>query len=332
MRSGSSPPRSCGRAAGTGCCHRARRRGRCWAAVSETVSRRTGLVARRPTSSAACTIPTPTCSATRPRACRRLRPVDRHLDDRLQRGLVRHGSTLVNRAMVLNIDVDGEPVASTLTMTGREYDLIRASISPRRRSAGRRSPGCRARTMALPSFVADDGPFPGAGRRGRIRARCRKAAERHALAALYAAFTASYCLDLLASTGPIIIDGGIAAKCAIRADAGALRPEQHVPSASQSRDGTALGAALLWKRHARTAPVSSVVLDDVAALDGAAARALLLEAYQSWIVPNRSNHHDQRPPRRSSPGHRRNLPRNESQRPQPGHVRQSLAPNSPRAC
>ena len=30
----------------------------------------------------------------------------------------------VTRAMVLNIDVDGENVPSTLTMTGREYHLI----------------------------------------------------------------------------------------------------------------------------------------------------------------------------------------------------------------
>ena len=62
-----------------------------------------------------------------------------------------------------------------------------------------------------------------------------------------------------------------------------LRPDQRV-SASQSRDGTALGAALLWKRHARTAPVASVVLDDVAALDDALGRTQVLEACQSWIV------------------------------------------------
>jgi hypothetical protein len=62
-----------------------------------------------------------------------------------------------------------------------------------------------------------------------------------------------------------------------------LRPGQLV-SASQSRDGTALGAALLWKRHARSAQVASVGLDDIAALDGATGRAHVLEAYQSWIV------------------------------------------------
>jgi len=55
-------------------------------------------------------------------------------------------------------------------------------------------------------------------------------------------------------------------------------------STSQSRDGTALGAALLWKRASRTAPVSSVVLDGAAALDVTAERTQVLEACQSWIV------------------------------------------------
>jgi hypothetical protein len=40
--------------------------------------------------------------------------------------LVRYGRKLdAARAMVLNIDVDGENVPSTLTMTGREYHPIR---------------------------------------------------------------------------------------------------------------------------------------------------------------------------------------------------------------
>jgi sugar (pentulose or hexulose) kinase len=189
------------------------------------------------------------------------------------------------RAMVLNIDVDGENAPSTLTMTGREYDLIRREHLADDAEVLAAIPKLSARrTLALPSFVGDDGLFPGAGRRGRIiGAAPQNAAEWQALATLYAAFTASYCLDLLASTGHIIIDGGFAANVPFARALATLRPDQRV-SASQSRDGTALGAALLWKRHARTAPVSSVVLDDIAALDGAAARTHVLEAYQSWIV------------------------------------------------
>jgi sugar (pentulose or hexulose) kinase len=189
------------------------------------------------------------------------------------------------RAMVLNIDVDGENAPSTLTMTGREYDLIRREHLADDAEVLAAIPKLSARrTLALPSFVGDDGLFPGAGRRGRIiGAAPQNAAEWQALATLYAAFTASYCLDLLASTGHIIIDGGFAANVPFARALATLRPDQRV-SASQSRDGTALGAALLWKRHARTAPVSSVVLDDIAALDGAAARTHVREACQSSIV------------------------------------------------
>jgi len=189
------------------------------------------------------------------------------------------------RAMVLNIDVDGENAPSTLTMTGREYDLIRRDHLAEDAEVLAAIPKLAARrTLALPSFVGDDGLFPGAGRRGRITGSAPDGpAEWQALAVLYAAFTASHCLDALASTGRVIIDGGFAANVPFAQALATLRPGQPV-SASQSRDGTALGAALLWKRHARTAPVSSVVLEDVSALDGVAARTHVLEAYQSWIV------------------------------------------------
>jgi hypothetical protein len=53
--------------------------------------------------------------------------------------LVRYGRKLdAARAMVLNIDVDGENVPSTLTMTGREYHPIRNEKS-RGRNGARRS-------------------------------------------------------------------------------------------------------------------------------------------------------------------------------------------------
>jgi sugar (pentulose or hexulose) kinase len=190
-----------------------------------------------------------------------------------------------DRAMVLNIDVDGGNAPSTLTMTGREYELIRGDHGADDAAVLAAIPKLAAqRTLALPSFVGDDGLFPGAGRRGRISGPAPQGPrECQALAVLYAAFTASYCLDALASTGRVIIDGGFAVNVPFARALATLRPGQRV-AASQSRDGTALGAALLWKRHARSAPVSSVVLDDIAMLDDAAARAQVLEAYQSWIV------------------------------------------------
>src|SRR6267154_242571 len=190
------------------------------------------------------------------------------------------------RAMVLNIDVDGENVPSTLTMTGREYELIRKENSATDAAVLAALPTLIARgSLALPSFVGDDGLFPGSANRGRIKGPAPETpAEWQALAVLYAAFSANRCLDALGSTKRIIIDGGFAANLPFARCLAALRPSQRV-FVSQSSDGTALGAALLWRRFSRTVPVSSVVLEAVTPLgeDGFESRSLSA-AYQSWIA------------------------------------------------
>jgi sugar (pentulose or hexulose) kinase len=140
-------------------------------------------------------------------------------------------------------------------------------------------------TLALPSFVGDDGLFPGAAHRGRIIGPLPETpAEWQGLAVLYAAFSANRCLDALGSSKCIVIDGGFAANLPFARCLATLRPSQSV-SVSQSRDGTALGAALLWRRFSRTLPVSSVVLEAVTPLgeDGCEFRTLSA-AYQSWIA------------------------------------------------
>jgi sugar (pentulose or hexulose) kinase len=191
-----------------------------------------------------------------------------------------------NSAMVLNIDVDGENVPSTLTMTGREYDLIRKEKSAADAAVLAALPKLVARrTLALPSFVGDDGLFPGAAHRGRIIGPAPETpAEWQGLAVLYAAFSANRCLDSLGSSKRIIIDGGFAANLPFARALAALRPSQEI-SVSQSRDGTALGAALLWRRFARRLPVSSVVLEAVTPLGEAGLdRPGLSAAYRSWIA------------------------------------------------
>src|SRR5260370_26559339 len=97
------------------------------------------------------------------------------------------------RAMVLNIDVDGENVPSTLTMTGREYHLIRKEEGVAAGAVLAALPTLLTRgTLALPSFVADDGLFPGAAHRGRIIGQVPETpAEWEGLAVLYAAFSAN---------------------------------------------------------------------------------------------------------------------------------------------
>jgi sugar (pentulose or hexulose) kinase len=190
------------------------------------------------------------------------------------------------RAMVLNIDIDGESVPSTLTMTGREYDLIRDDRGAADAAVLAALPSLLKRgTLALPSFVADDGLFPGAAHGGRIIGPVPETpAEWQGLAVLYAAFSANRCLDTLGSTKRIVIDGGFAANLPFARCLAALRPSQAV-LVSQSRDGTALGAALLWRRFARTHPLSSVVLETVIPLDEAAFdRPGLSATYQSWTA------------------------------------------------
>jgi hypothetical protein len=184
------------------------------------------------------------------------------------------------------IDVDGENVPSTLTMTGREYHLIRKEEGAADAAVLAALPTLVARgTLALPSFIGDDGLFPGAAHRGRIIGPAPETpAEWQGLAVLYAAFSANRCLDALGSSKRIVIDGGFAANLPFARCLAALRPSQEV-SVSQSRDGTALGAALLWRRFTRTLPVSSVVLEAVTPLGEAGFdRPGLSAAYQSWIA------------------------------------------------
>ena len=190
------------------------------------------------------------------------------------------------RAMVLNIDVDGENAPSTLIATGREYDLICGEDCATDAAVLAALSTLLSRgTLALPSFVGDDGLFPGAARRGRVIGPPPETpAERQALAVLYAAFSANRCLDALESPKRIVIDGGFAANLPFARCLATLRPSQSV-WVSQSPHGTALGAALLWRRFSRTLPVSSVVLEAVTSLsnDGFDPRDLSA-AYQSWIA------------------------------------------------
>ena len=174
------------------------------------------------------------------------------------------------RGMVANADVDGQPVASTLSMAGREYALMvgdAPDVPDAEVLAAARALVARG-TMALASFVPDDGQFPGSAGKGRmVGLPPQDAAEKRALGALYVAFNASLCLDLLQSAGkPVIIDGGFAANRPFAQVLAALRPGQKV-SISHARDGTALGAALLWQRAARTGPVGSVRVEGVTAAD-----------------------------------------------------------------
>jgi len=163
------------------------------------------------------------------------------------------------RAMVGNIDVDGEPIASTLTMTGREYSIIDARSGATDDEALQVVGALLERgILATPSFVDHDGCAPGSAQRGAVHGAPPKSpAERRALASLYAALTADECLNALQARAPVVIDGGFADNLGFARLLAGLRPNQPI-FASRSRDGTALGAALLWQRAQRSEPVRTV--------------------------------------------------------------------------
>lgn len=184
-----------------------------------------------------------------------------------------------DRAMVANVDVDGEPIASTLTMTGREYQILAGDPPISDDRAFNEVEHIIARgTIPVPSFVEDPGPVPNSGGQGRIIGPPPKnSEERGANAALYAAYVADLCLDVLGSTTPIVIDGGFATNATFALILAGLRASQEV-YVSRSKDGTALGAGLLWRRFDRTRPVTSVELKKVEhrAISG------LHESAKSW--------------------------------------------------
>jgi sugar (pentulose or hexulose) kinase len=145
------------------------------------------------------------------------------------------------RDMLANVTVDGEPVATIRFMGGREYDVIsgqaRQEVSEDmlRRAIARDQ-------MALPSFAAG-GPFP--ARAGRLVGPApESAAERAAIATLYVAMMTAQSLDLVSSSGDIIVDGGLALNRALCATLAALRPQQSLYR-NTNAEGTAMGAAAL---------------------------------------------------------------------------------------
>ncbi len=151
------------------------------------------------------------------------------------------------RDMVSNTDLEGRPVACTRFMGGREFSELAGEDGLRAKATLGDVAKLIARgTMALPSFTDSGGPFPGTGHRGRIIGPPPEGpGERAALASLYGALMTNVDLDLLASTGDVIIDGGFADNQMFTGLLAALRPGQSV-AISGAKDGTALGAALLW--------------------------------------------------------------------------------------
>ena len=160
------------------------------------------------------------------------------------------------RDMVANTDLEGRPVACTRFMGGREFFELagQEGLAAEPRCSDLQKLIAQG-TMALPSFTDSGGPFPGTGNQGRIVGpEPDTAEERSALATLYTCLVTDVDLDLLASGGDVIIDGSFAENPLFPGLLAALRPAQSV-KISPARDGTALGASLLWNWQSRTEPI-----------------------------------------------------------------------------
>ena len=151
-----------------------------------------------------------------------------------------------------NADVFGAPLHGMLVMGGREFSAIADGFTG---PASRESLDAliSTRTMALPSFGPDDGPFPGSSRKGKIVGVLSQSAEvRFTLAVLYAALLTHSCLDALA-TSAVVLDGSFVRDPLYGAIVAALRPERSV-YVNRETFGAATGAALLASPAAGTAP------------------------------------------------------------------------------
>ncbi|SNB78869.1 Sugar (pentulose or hexulose) kinase [Arboricoccus pini] len=152
-----------------------------------------------------------------------------------------------------NSDVRGQPLAGVLTMAGREYGILTGNAPPVALELGDVAELVAAGTMALPSFGADDGFFPGSAGKGMIAGPAPTTpASRQALAVLHMALLTDTALNQLPPTAKIILDGSFVREPLFPALVAALRREPVFVSAD--RYGTATGAALLASHAGRVAP------------------------------------------------------------------------------
>ncbi|WP_068108310.1 FGGY-family carbohydrate kinase [Tropicimonas marinistellae] len=151
-----------------------------------------------------------------------------------------------DRGMTCNADPAGGVVGGVLTMGGREFSAITGAESmqaPASVEAVRRI--VNDGTMALPTFGADDGLFPGTAGRGCIVGpKPDSDVARKSLAILHCALLSSKCLDALGRSNAVILDGAYIRDPLFAGLMATLNRGASVYVNSRA-DGVALGAAQL---------------------------------------------------------------------------------------
>ncbi len=146
------------------------------------------------------------------------------------------------RDTLANVDVEGRAVPSARFMGGREYAAIVGDAMGTLPTAADAERLIARGVMTRPSFVPGAGPFPHS--KGGIDGKVESNGALAALASLHLALMTHASLDLIAATGPILIEGRFADDPVFPAALAALRPEQPVFRIDLA-DGVALGGARL---------------------------------------------------------------------------------------
>ena len=147
------------------------------------------------------------------------------------------------RDTLVNVDANGSPVPSARYMGGREWDQLTRDLpsTTKEEDWGALRSVIDGNIMLLPSVVRDTGPFPNCV--ARWTEEPGSPTERRVAASLYQALMTMTCLDLIASSGPIVVEGPFASNPIYLA---ALHTLSGRPLfASEATTGTAIGAALL---------------------------------------------------------------------------------------
>ncbi len=167
-----------------------------------------------------------------------------------------------HRDMLANVDINGKPVACARFMGGREYEAVcrRAGGDPADSfTAGELQQVIDDGVFALPDFSDGSGPF--GGRRPEIRGRSDNGA---ALATMYCALMLDYELNLLDSSGELILEGAWLRNPLLCGLLAQLRPHQTI-LLSSDETGTVNGAAQvafgIESLEPSLAPVEPLALD-----------------------------------------------------------------------
>lgn len=162
-----------------------------------------------------------------------------------------------HRDMLANVDVEGQPIACTRFMGGREFDIICTKTNTPLNTeitAVTVQAIIDSKVLALPDFSGGSGPLP--SRTGEILGSVPTAGGA-ALASLYCALMLDYQLDLVKAQGTIFIEGVFLKNpwiCEILAQ---LRPHQTIMLSSDTT-GTVQGCAQLINWKAEQTPLNTL--------------------------------------------------------------------------